>query len=262
MPPLSDDVPSRIIQLLGYQPTVFGNEQKDTWFPFFSSPSTIRRTLEFQDEVPNKVMEMIPCQLDDTIHPELGPTTEQMKVTNSTGIFISEDSIKKCNEIIECKKYKLTMKHEIYNLKQVRSKFHRNSTYTFSRGFSLFSQSKSNVPVTIFTVQDCIHITNKEAKIASAVLQEVAWSVIEGDGCLNLVDFKNISSLLSDKRTGDVNLCLKSMEKMFDDIEKLQIVNNDELNAMLEILARFVSNNGLKVANQKIAKKFCLIFNA
>ncbi|ORE10291.1 hypothetical protein BCV72DRAFT_302063 [Rhizopus microsporus var. microsporus] len=41
---------------------------------------------------------------------------------------------------------------------------------------------------------------------------------------------------------------------MFDGEKYLKIIGNDDLNAVLEILARFIRNNGVTLANQKIAE--------
>lgn len=191
---------------------------------------------------------------DDSFLPELGPTTANFKVTNGSRIYLSQDSIKKFNAIVESKQVKLVLKHEMYNLKQIRSKFHRTSTYTFSRGFSLFTHSLMNVPVTVFTAQYCRHIYNNDAKVASGILSEVAWGMVGGDNKLYIVDFKKHAVSLSTNANATISLCVKSIENMFDGEEYLLIIDNEDLNALLEILAKFVSNNGVTTANQKIAE--------
>lgn len=79
---------------------------------------------------------------------------------------------------MESKQNNLVLRHEIYNLKQVRSKYHRISTYTFSRGSSIFTHLAKNVPVTVFTAQDCKYIPNKETKLVSSFIKEVAWGLL------------------------------------------------------------------------------------
>lgn len=200
---------------------------------------------------------------DDSILPELGPTTANFIVTDATRIYVSEDSIKKCNSIIEAKMHKLVMKHEVYNLKQIRSKLHSSSTYSFSRGFSRYTHSMSNVPVTIFTAQDCKHISNRVgAKVASSILQEVAWSVFGGDGKLKLNEFNNIISLLPKNINSTVSICINSIKRMYRGEEYLKVINNNDLNAVLELLAQFVSNNGITTSNQKIAETVHTIFKS
>ncbi|KAI8058725.1 hypothetical protein BDF21DRAFT_390464 [Thamnidium elegans] len=406
LPVLGNDTACNIIRLLGYEPVSYGNEEDNIWLPYFSTRSTIKRSLELQEKFPNKVMKMLPCkpenddtstqvplpyshdyiiqhspynrqlshdsfiplnqnhidilnttwnkkkymksaslQLlagsvivtnfkaimvnclevysripsleahaekeesylenslpttssqysnlsivklnndnsnnliigteisnflvtssirldDDSILPELGPTTAKFDVTNATRIYISKDSITKYNQIIESKMHKYVMKHEVYNLKQVRSKFHRPSIYSYSRGFSLFTHSLNNVPVTVFTARDCKYISNKEAKVASGILQEVAWCVLEGDGKLDIINFKSLISSLPKDANATFSLCVKSIEKMYDNEEHLQVINNSSLNSVLEILANFVSNNGITLANKKIAETVRDIFKS
>lgn len=67
------------------------------------------------------------------------------------------------------------------------------------------------------------------------------------------VDFKKHISSLTKDSNADVLLCVKSIE-LFDEKEYLYIINNSELNALLEILARFVVNNGITQANKKTAE--------
>lgn len=65
---------------------------------------------------------------ESSILPELGPITSHFQVTNATRIYLSQDSINKSNLIMESQLSKFTMNREIYNLKQIRSKYHRTST--------------------------------------------------------------------------------------------------------------------------------------
>lgn len=89
--------------------------------------------------------------------------------------------LKKATVLLKPKMPKLVTKREVCNLKRIRSKLHRSSTYSFGRGFSRSPHPLSNIPVTIFTAQDCKHISNKVgAKVASSILQEVVWIVLEG----------------------------------------------------------------------------------
>lgn len=180
--------------------------------------------------------------------PELGPTTANIEITSNSRVYISEDSIKKCNRIVESKKYKLVMNHELFNLKQIRSKFHLASTYTFSRGFSMFTHAMTNVPLTVFTASYCKHMTSREAKIASSILQEVAWAVIEGGDKLHLSAIKSLITSLPKDGNVTVSKAIGSIEKMFENKEYIQVINNIELNTCLEIISLFIYNNGVASA--------------
>lgn len=197
---------------------------------------------------------------NDSYLPELGPTTGNLDVTDKTKIYLSKNSIEKCNQIIKAKKYNLVMKHELFNLKQVRSKYHLSSTYTFSRGFSLFTHAMTNVPVTVFTANDCKYITNKDAKIASNILREVAWGVIEGGGKLTFKSFKDVTTVIPKDTNATISKSISSIEKLFNGEDSIQVINNSELNAVLEILSRSICNNGITSANQKIAENVRNIF--
>lgn len=194
--------------------------------------------------------------------PELGPTTANIKITSNSRIYISENSIKKCNRMIESKKHELVMRHELFNLKQIRSKFHLASTYTFSRGFSMFTQAMTNVPLTVFTASDCKHLTSREAKIASSILQEVAWGVIEGGDKLYLSAIKSLITSLPKDINITVSKAIDSIEKMFENEEYTQIINSIKLNAYLEILSRFIYNNGVASANKKMAENVHRVFKS
>jgi hypothetical protein len=59
---LGDDVACGIIQLLVYQPVSYGSEQDRIRLPYFSSTSTIKRTLELQEQFPNKALKISSCE--------------------------------------------------------------------------------------------------------------------------------------------------------------------------------------------------------
>jgi hypothetical protein len=83
----------------------------------------------------------------------------------------------------------------------------------------------TNVPVTIFTAQECKHITSKEAKAASSISQEAAWGVITGEDKLSCVDFKKHTVSLVDDANVNIPLYIMCIKKMFNGEEYLQIIN-------------------------------------
>lgn len=128
-------------------------------------------------------------RIDDSSYtPELSPTTNNFRVSENARLFLSINSIEKYNTIIEAKKNILVLKHNIFNLKQIRSQYHKVSTYMFSRGFSLFTHDIANTPLTIFTISEIQHVHNQDVILSSHILKDVVWAALT-DNNLKQDDF-------------------------------------------------------------------------
>lgn len=75
--------------------------------------------------------------------------------------------------------------------------------------------------------------------------------MIAGEGKFSFTDFKNHTASLVKDANATISLCVQSIEKMFNGEEYLKIIDNDDLNAVLEILVK-----------QEIAESACVIFES
>ncbi|ORE01790.1 hypothetical protein BCV72DRAFT_281825, partial [Rhizopus microsporus var. microsporus] len=77
----------------------------------------------------------------------------------------------------------------LYQLRQVRSKFHCLSTYTLCRSFSKTSSNIMFRPYTIWTLYeyDSPQKTDSQARMLSGIFQNIAYSVIR-NGSVARVD--------------------------------------------------------------------------
>ncbi|KAI9470856.1 MAG: hypothetical protein EXX96DRAFT_370898 [Benjaminiella poitrasii] len=122
----------------------------------------------------------------------------------------------------------------LYQLRQVRSKFHCLSTYTQCRSFSSIARNIAFCPYTIWTLYeyDIPQKTNSQAKMISSIFQTIACSVIRNgpSARVNVNCFKNVKDQLKDNVTKSILARILELEE--DGF--ITVIDNFELSSLLQ----------------------------
>ncbi|KAG1089801.1 hypothetical protein G6F42_019879 [Rhizopus arrhizus] len=185
---------------------------------------------------------------------QIGPNTSHFTPTQNTSIYLDVTSIQLANLLIENESVtSINQETYLYQLRQVRSKFHCLSTYTQCRSFSSIARNIAFRPYTIWTLYeyDTPQKTNSQAKMLSSIFQIIACSVIRNgpSARVNVSCFKNVKDQLKDNVTKNTLAQIVQLEE--DGF--IAIINNSELNSLLQPLADSMSTS-IKDANLNAAK--------
>ncbi|KAI8640913.1 hypothetical protein BD408DRAFT_389773 [Parasitella parasitica] len=206
-------------------------------------------------------------RIDKNQPPAVGPSsTNGFSVSKDTIIFIRRSFIEWYGDLRQRGFNDLSIRElypfdEYAQLRQVRSKFHRTTTYLLSRSCSIFANDLCSRPVTIWTLADRNTGTNKDsdAKIASQLFRAVAASVWEqGENAIlsrHYVDDQQKKC----KTNGKVWNIIYEILSLFNDSSTINIIGNEQLNRPLTNLANEISPS-LITANAEVTRTVCQIF--
>ncbi|KAI9015246.1 hypothetical protein CLU79DRAFT_724982 [Phycomyces nitens] len=170
----------------------------------------------------------------------LGPSTTHFTPTNKTRLFLDKtslDTVKpmlKNETVNECQQMPI-----LYQLRQLRSKFDRLSTYTKCRASSSFTSHPFLQPTTIWTLSSqngSTLINLSQEKIGALIFRTIAIQVCKAGAhaSLDRVAVDEIVALANDT---SISAILTSIQGLFDDQEKIDIIGNAALNSQLTDLA-------------------------
>ncbi|KAL0143437.1 hypothetical protein V8B55DRAFT_1043754 [Mucor lusitanicus] len=130
-------------------------------------------------------------------------------------------------------------------LRQLRSKFDRLSTYLCYRFSCKFTNDIRTRPITIWTIADRSRNQDRDSSVvaASKLFKHIATQVWE-NGAEASLDLNTIASLKSQsKQGGNVERIFGCIEDLYeDDSSAITIIGNKELNGSLKNLASLLSS--------------------
>jgi hypothetical protein len=216
-------------------------------------------------------------RIDGKFDAEVGPSTvsfrldEMSKYENAmtTQVYIDKES---WNDAIELAKDEHTSQlrtyNNIYQLRQVRSKFYSPTTYTLCRSSSAFVDDHTAQPLTIFTyanLDDGNNKTESDGKICSLLFKMLALQVIkhQDDAVITIKSITKLqSSTKEDKKVWKI---LENIVNLFDEDTSngedgtLKIIGNRELDHHLKELADILPTyltTGNKAVSAIITQRF------
>lgn len=141
----------------------------------------------------------------------------------------------------------------LYQLRQIRSKFHCLSIYTLCRFFRKTASDIVFRPYTIWTLyeNDSPQKTDSQARMLSGIFQNITYSVIRNGSAarVGVNFFKNVQDQLKDNATKDTLAQILGLEEG----GFITIINNFALGRLLQSLADSMITS-IKNANPNPAK--------
>lgn len=174
----------------------------------------------------------------------VGAFTRHFEPSDNTRIFLTIAGLKHAGEALVDKTLNQSQTMPaLFQLKQVRSKFHRLSTYGMCRASSSFSRLLQYQPTTIWTLceQDSNQQTDSAAKLASRVFRVIALEVIKHGPEARLV-LKDVKEIVDRVQPG--TRVAKTLQRIvqFED-DPVMIIGNQALNNSLTELADILATS-------------------
>jgi hypothetical protein len=189
-------------------------------------------------------------RMDQNNSSDIGASNTNFRSSSRTKVYLSKQSIANSIKLTESTSNRLYSFDVLSQLRQVRSKFDRKSTYLLCRSSSQLTNNLACRPATIWTLADFDGATNDDI-LASRLFQTVALSVLTKNGqvkkhdLLVLLDACNSKSKITDKLT--------AILEFFEDEQDMSVIGNVNLNKILKDMAEMLSS-GISKANVGIRK--------
>ncbi|CAO3687176.1 hypothetical protein G6F70_009115 [Rhizopus microsporus] len=198
-------------------------------------------------------------RIDKELFPEVGPTTSNFVLDNEYArkveIYIEETAWYDAKKLAEDESAQEVYSFNIlYQLRQLRSKFHHYSTYFSCRGYSTDTNDHVMQPYTVWTYCnfDGQNDENSDGRIASKLFQDIAIQVMRFPETAKIEE-KRIQSLVSQCKGEKVKEIMESILSLFDGSKQIKIIENKELNDRLSKLA-IILNSYIANANNNVMK--------
>ncbi|CEP17759.1 hypothetical protein [Parasitella parasitica] len=197
-------------------------------------------------------------RLDALFNPEVGPNVMSFDLNDSskaktTTIFIKESAWKEAAEIAQNNNAaSITSYDLIYQLRQLRTRFHQQSTYFLCRASNETVDNLAARPYTIYTLAEWDNGNdNADYRTASKLFQTIAINVIGGNPRLEKYTISSLCSELKVEGTA-VHHIFQSISTQFsDDTTFITIIGNKSLNHELQKLANLLAP-AITKANQSV----------
>ncbi|ORX57490.1 hypothetical protein DM01DRAFT_1406052 [Hesseltinella vesiculosa] len=191
--------------------------------------------------------------------PDLGPTTSSFLIDNpaeSLGarLFVMRKSVEAAFSLSKNNSAtNVSSADLLYQLRQVRTRFHHPSTYLCCRSSSPWADDIAGQPYTIFTLANWDKGNDESSyRIASTLFQSIATCVM-----LNKeLDKDNVTNLIAKiNKNTNVRITLTSILSLFEsDAKTIAILGNKHLNKLLATLANEIAS-ALPKANDSVAAR-------
>ncbi|SAL95967.1 hypothetical protein [Absidia glauca] len=187
-------------------------------------------------------------RLDKDSSVAIGPSSlNGFSVSATTTIFVRKEFLLWYKSLVDngCKKLVVQSLYsfdELSQLRQVRSKFNKTSTYLLSRSSSAFTNDICHRPTTIWTLadQDSNTTTDSDGKNASMLFQAIAVAVWD-DGDDARLDGNVVARLVQKCKVGGKVWGLMNAITMLEESKSMSVIGNDDLNRLLVPLADLLS---------------------
>ncbi|KAI8982056.1 hypothetical protein BDF20DRAFT_834710 [Mycotypha africana] len=195
-------------------------------------------------------------RIDDAkIAPEVGASTKKFSPSTNTRIFLSTTSIKKAMELFNASSDRLLSlgADPLTHIRQLRSKFNQESTYSLARVFGEFTQNLTVQPFTIYTLNNSVHKAETDVILGSRMLELIAHTIHEDpDAKLAKKDVITVlHKTTSQQKQTKVRKDIQKILDLFEENKEIDIIGNTSLCTFLRSVAD-ITTDGLKKANQEI----------
>lgn len=184
------------------------------------------------------------CTIDENPVICVGPSTNSFKPSNQTQIFLNKKSVDKSLILLSdndcCQLYPYD---QMEQLKQVRSKFYREETYTKCRCASDFTKGHIYQPCSIWTLlYGCSNKTEEsQARKASEIFNRIAIEVSNSSKCNEQPAVLKKGYLgWFNYKSGDIATKVQGMQQLFGEDDNIVIIGNNKLDEHLKQLAKLL----------------------
>ncbi|KAJ2960877.1 hypothetical protein NQZ79_g3809 [Umbelopsis isabellina] len=203
---------------------------------------------------------------DSTIGAELGPTTSSMnfekrQLSTTSRIFMNHESLLAAQKMIDTSDVtEIEPSNVIYQLRQVRNKFHHISTYERCRSTYAPFSNHCLQPLTIWTYCDYDGRANTDetdGRMASKLFRDIAIEMVKF-GPSASISRRSVADIMAPcKENGNVLKTMQNIMSMFATAQSgsastMMIYQNAQLNKELESLAAILASY-LNAANKSIS---------
>ncbi|ORE12235.1 hypothetical protein BCV71DRAFT_283098 [Rhizopus microsporus] len=145
----------------------------------------------------------------------------------------------------------------LYQLRQVQSKFDHLSTYCRCRAASEVTDGHIYQLYTIFTLADCDNCNEAtDGRIASLLFRTIALNIFEEDRVAEEIT----SSLKKNVCTETAEILKLIINLHSENVKTIQMLENKQLNTQLESLALQIAPY-ITRANQHVSDSICQVFS-
>jgi hypothetical protein len=195
-------------------------------------------------------------RLDTVVLPDIGPSTTNFMLEGQlesmeAKIFINRESLNEAIKLAENPNTNSIYEYDtLYQLRQLRTRFHHHSTYFRCRASSSRTNSHTVRPYTIFALADYDNGHDEsDGRTGSLLFRSIGISVLQGNhtnqfgenvGCLD----KTLVQQLKEKCNKDSNVkkILHSITELYEpDTQEIPIIGNPQLNTWLQMLSQHLS---------------------
>lgn len=205
-------------------------------------------------------------RIDIDIKPEIVPVTSNFILNVyerlfATKIFVKKSVWESAQHIAKCERTnKISSYDVIFQLRQLRTRFHQRLTYFTCRGFNEPTDDILTRPYTVFTLCEWDNGNNDSGyRVGSLLLQTIANNMITGRGVLRKDDVDLLKSKIP--RGIDMDKYINEIIAHFNNGDSIAIIDSTELNHILQKIARSLAPQIAK-ANESIAVTVKSIFSS
>lgn len=183
------------------------------------------------------------CTINENPVVCVGPSTDSFKPSNQTQIFLNKTSVDKSLMLLsdnDC--HQLYPHDQMEQLKQIRSKFYREETYSKCRCASDFTKGHIYQPCSIWTLLNSSSTKEEsQARKASEIFNKIAMQVINSSNCSKQTAVLDKSALKwFDNKNGDIATKVQEMKQLFGEDTSIVIIGNSKLDEQLKQLAKLL----------------------
>ncbi|KAI7900041.1 uncharacterized protein BX663DRAFT_440175 [Cokeromyces recurvatus] len=203
--------------------------------------------------------------LDTSAEPEIGPNTtsillDTIEKSKNARIFIKKTAWDAAIKLSKAERIcSITPYDVVYQLRQLRTRFHHLSTYLMCRAFNDDVDDIRSRPYTVFTLADWDNgADDTDYRVGSKLLQDIAMSVIQNGHSATLSKDKFLRLMARLKSDKVMQNYFKAIAKLFN-CDLLEIIDNKELNNILQNIAESLITSIVKAnksAKQSVTTSF------
>lgn len=205
-------------------------------------------------------------RLDGSFEPEVGPGVKSFQLNNSpeakaTTIFIKKSAWKGAAEIAQNNNATSVASYDlIYQLRQLRTRFHQESTYFCCRSSNEALHNLAARPYTIFTLADWDNGSeHADYRTASKLFQKIATNILCGDPRLEKYTISSLCRELKAEGTAVHDILQSILMQFTDDTTFILIIGNENLNNQLQKLANVLAP-AITKANQSVKQTVLQVY--
>ncbi|KAF9437844.1 hypothetical protein BGZ76_010929 [Entomortierella beljakovae] len=186
-------------------------------------------------------------RLDSNFSASVGDMPPSFRLTDRTAscatkIYLDQESIKLASKIMKDRNaWCISRKQELWQLRSIKSNFHDPCTYYLCRASSSFAQDIMCQPFTLFNIGTFDQSDAGCEKVGAELMEIVSTQVIS-QGKRAYLEKSTVSTLLNRcQGNSKISHIFSYILALFsDDVSKIRIIANPDLNVPLEALAKLL----------------------